>query len=166
MEINELKDLLITQIKDLYATEQNSLTTMLKIMEIAASPLLIKEISAHIKRTDKQVERLNRIGELLEIRLQGSEGVGINGLIEEGTKLMHDTKNPAANDAAAIAFMQKIQHYEIASYGTAREHAAVLKLTEIADLLEDSLEEEIEMDKNLTGVATKIVNKQATASTA
>src|SRR5207253_1448618 len=122
---------------------------------------LKEALEAHLEETQQHIERLEQAFEQLEMPARGKKCEGMKHLIEEGNDLIADAEDDAARDAVMIAAAQKVEHYEIASYGTIRTWANLLGHNEVASLLEDTLEEEKEADQKLTGIAESFVNEQA-----
>jgi ferritin-like metal-binding protein YciE len=131
------------------------------MMKAAGSPELKRAFERHLEETRRQVERLNQIADNLDIKLTGKKCKGMEGLIEEGKEIMEEDLDENAVDAGLIGAAQKVEHYEIAAYGTARTHAQLLGLTKIARLLQQTLDEEGATDKKLTALAESIINVEA-----
>ena len=160
-ETNPLEQLLEDELKDLYSAENQLVKALPKMAKAASSPELRRAFERHLEETKRQVERLNQIGENLEIRLSGKKCKGMEGLIEEGKEIMEEDLDENAIDAGLIGAAQKVEHYEIAAYGTARTHAALLGYNKIAKLLQQTLDEEGATDKKLTALAESIINVEA-----
>jgi ferritin-like metal-binding protein YciE len=160
-EMNPLEELLVDELKDLYSAENQILKALPKMAKAANAPELKKAFERHLEETRRQVERLEQIGEALDIRLTGKKCKGAEGLIEEGKELMSEDLDENALDAGLIGAAQKVEHYEIAAYGTARTHASMLGYTKAAKLLQQTLDEESATDKKLTALAESVVNAEA-----
>ena len=160
-ETNPLEELLVDQLKDLYSAENQLVKALPKMAKAASSPELKRAIERHLEETRKQVERLNQIGVNLDIKLTGKKCKGMEGLIEEGKELLEEDFDENAIDAGIIGAAQKVEHYEIAAYGTARTHANLLGYNKIAKLLQQTLDEEGAADKKLTALAETIINVEA-----
>jgi ferritin-like metal-binding protein YciE len=160
-ETNPLEELLIDELKDLYSAENQLVKALPKMAKAASSPELRRAIERHLEETKRQVERLNQIGENLEVKLTGKKCKGMEGLIEEGREVMEEDLADDAIDAGIIGAAQKVEHYEIAAYGTARTHATLLGYNKIAKLLQQTLDEEGAADKKLTALAESIINVEA-----
>jgi ferritin-like metal-binding protein YciE len=158
---NPLEELLVDELKDLYSAENQIIKALPKMAKAASSPDLKRAFERHLEETRKQVERLEVIGEALEMRLTGKKCVGMEGLIEEGKELMTEDLEDDALDAGLIGAAQKVEHYEIAAYGTARTHASMLGFGKAAKLLQQTLDEEGNTDKKLTQLAESIINVEA-----
>jgi ferritin-like metal-binding protein YciE len=160
-ETNPLEELLVDELKDLYSAETQIVKALPKMMKAAGSPELKRAFERHLEETRRQVERLNQIAENLDVKLTGKKCKGMEGLIEEGKEIMEEDLDENAVDAGLIGAAQKVEHYEIAAYGTARTHAQLLGLTKIARLLQQTLDEEGATDKKLTALAESIINVEA-----
>lgn len=160
-ETNPLEELLIDELKDLYSAENQIIKALPRMAKAASSPELKRAFERHLEETRRQVERLDQIGEALDVRLTGKKCKGMEGLIEEGKEIMSEDLEEAALDAGLIGAAQKVEHYEIAGYGTARTHASMLGMNKVAKLLQQTLEEEALTDKKLTQLAESIINVEA-----
>ena len=160
-ENNPLEELLVDEIKDLYSAENQIIKALPRMAKAATSPELKRAFERHLEETRRQVERLNQIGEALDIKLTGKKCKGMEGLIEEGKEIMEEDLDDNAIDAGLIGAAQKVEHYEIAGYGTARTHAELLGHSKIAKLLQQTLDEEGATDKKLTALAESIINVEA-----
>jgi ferritin-like metal-binding protein YciE len=167
----DLRDLLQHEIDDLYSAEEQIIEALPKMMEKATNPALRQALNQHLQVTKGQKDRLDKVRKLLEAEnkepgfLEKIFGPpkckGTEGLIKEGEKLMKEDMESSVRDAAIIASAQKIEHYEISSYGTARAYAMQLGLSEVESLLTATLNEEYEADDSLTALAFFDVNLQA-----
>lgn len=160
-EIYDLYDLLLEQLRDLYDGEQQQLQALMKLDSIADSYDLKEVIEFHYRETQKQVERLESIFEMLSEDPNGETCDGIKGLIKETFKLAKRCKNPEVRDAGIITSIQHINHYEMAGYGTALAYTKLLNRHDIGELLLDNLREEKERDNELTEIAEKEINPDA-----
>ncbi len=161
MKLNNLTDVLVHTVQDLYSAE-TQLTKALPKMHTAASHAQLKAaFEKHLAETENQVARLEQVCERLGVSAKGVTCEGMKGLIKEVQEVIDMGGEPAAKDAALIAAGQKVEHYEIAGYGTARTFAQVLGLQEVAKLLEASLKEENAADETLTTVAESGLNDAA-----
>ncbi len=158
---NPLEELLVDELKDLYSAEKQIVAALPKMAKAASSPDLRRAFERHLDETRRQVERLEQIGEDLDVRLTGKKCKGMEGLIDEGKELMEEDLDENALDAGLIGAAQKVEHYEIASYGTARTHATLLGYKKAAKLLQQTLDEEGATDKKLTALADSLVNVEA-----
>lgn len=174
-QITDLRELLKHELKDLYSAETQIIETLPKMIEKAKNPQLKKVLSDHLKVTRDQKKRLEKIQDLLNIVNETKEDGGffanlfksnegeqhckaMEGLIKEGESLMKEDMEPDVLDAAIIAAAQKIEHYEIGSYGTARAYAEQMGMTEVEGLLRLTLDEEYFADNSLTKIAVEKVN--------
>jgi ferritin-like metal-binding protein YciE len=160
-EMNPLEELLQDELKDLYSAENQIIKALPRMAKAASSPELKRAFERHLEETRRQVERLEAIGEELEMKLTGKKCAGMEGLIEEGKELMQEIDDENALDAGLIGAAQKVEHYEIAAYGTARTHAEMLGYRKIAKLLQQTLNEEGLTDKKLTQLAENLINVEA-----
>jgi len=159
-----LKTLFTDELKDILWAEKHLLKALPKMAKGATSEELRSAIEKHIMETQNQVTRLEQVFELLGQKATGKKCDAMEGLVEEGKNMMEDTdEGSLTRDAAIISASQKIEHYEIASYGTLRTLANTLGLTEAASLLEETLAEEKNTDVNLTQIAESFVNESAKA---
>jgi ferritin-like metal-binding protein YciE len=160
-EKNPLDELLQDELKDLYSAENQIIKALPKMAKAATSPELRRAFERHLEETRRQVERLNQIGEELEIKMTGKKCKGMEGLIAEGKELLEEDLEEDALDAGLIGAAQKVEHYEIAAYGTARTHAEMLGYRRVAKLLQQTLNEEGATDKKLTQLAESVINYEA-----
>lgn len=156
MSVETMQELLIDELKDLYSAEKQIVRALPKLAKATSTPELQEALLAHLEETKGQVARLEQIGELLGKKLTGKTCAGMKGVLEEGSEVLEDTDKGVVRDAALIAAAQRVEHYEMAGYGSAREFAKLLGLKDIASLLEETLAEEKAADKTLTGVAKQV----------
>jgi ferritin-like metal-binding protein YciE len=161
-ETNPLEELLHDELKDLYSAENQIVKALPRMIRAAESADLKRAFERHLAETKRQVERLDQIGADLDMKLTGKKCKGMEGLLEEGKEAMQDL-DPENMDAGLIGAAQKVEHYEIAAYGTARAHAEMLGLRRTAKLLQQTLDEEGATDKKLTALAESIINVEAVA---
>lgn len=150
-------------LQDIYWAEKALTKGMPKMIKNATSNELITALTEHLAETEGQIDRLEHVFQLLGKKAVAKKCDAMAGLIEEAEGIMEDSEEGAMRDAGIIAAAQKVEHYEIATYGTLREFAETLELTEVAALLEDTLEEEKAADAKLTEVAVSAVNNEAAA---
>lgn len=160
-KVRTLEDLFIDLLKDLYSAEKQLVKALPKMAKNAQSSDLRKAFQDHLKQTEKQAERIERIFSDLEGSPRGKKCVGMEGLVAEGDEIMKEAVEPEAMDAGLIAAAQKVEHYEIAGYGTARAWARHLGYDNAARLLEQTLEEESMANELLTRIAESHVNMEA-----
>jgi ferritin-like metal-binding protein YciE len=158
---NPLEELLVDELKDIYSAENQIIKALPKMAKTASSPELRRAFERHLEETRRQVERLDQIGQELDTKLTGKKCHGMEGLIEEGKEVMEQDFDENAIDAGLIGAAQKVEHYEIAAYGTARTHASMLGFNKVARLLQQTLNEEGATDKKLTQLAESIINVEA-----
>jgi ferritin-like metal-binding protein YciE len=161
---NQLEAALCEQIKDLYSAESQLVEALPKLARAAAHGRLREGMEFHLRQTQRHVERLERAGEMLEMKLGGKKCVAMEGLIEEGNEAVKGQKKGPMSDALLIAGAQRIEHYEISGYGTARAMAEGLGLHKVAALLERTLEEEKDTDRRLSGFSERVVLPAAAAA--
>jgi ferritin-like metal-binding protein YciE len=158
---NPLHELLVEELKDLYSAENQIIKALPKMAKAASTPELKRAFERHLEETRNQVVRLDEIGKTLASKLSGKKCKGMEGLLEEGKEVMEEDFDGEAMDAGLIGAAQKVEHYEIAAYGTARAHAERLGLTKVAKLLQQTLDEEGNTDKKLTQLAESLINEMA-----
>jgi ferritin-like metal-binding protein YciE len=161
MKIKSLEDLLTDELKDLYSAENQLTKALPKMAKTTQSRELRTAFEEHLKQTENQVRRLEKACNELGISPKGKKCVGMEGLIEEGKEIMTNGSDPNAMEAGLIGAAQKVEHYEIAAYGTAAAHAKQLGFNSVAQLLNQTLEEEKKTDEKLTRIAENQVNVQA-----
>ena len=159
-EKTPLEELLEDELKDLYSAENQIIKALPKMIKACESPKLKRAFERHLEETRRQVDRLDQIGEELEIKMTGKKCKGMEGLIAEGKEHLEELDEENI-DAGLIGDAQKIEHYEIAAYGTARTHAELLGLRRVAKLLQQTLDEEGATDKKLTALAESVANVEA-----
>ena len=160
-----LQELFVDSLKDIYWAENALVKALPKMASNATDPGLKSSIKDHIAVTENQVARLEKVFEILGENAEGKKCAAMAGLLEEGNSILEETQPGAVRDAGIIAASQKIEHYEIATYGTLLSFAKILGANDAAKLLQQTLAEEIESDKILTDVATASVNADANDST-
>jgi len=165
--MNSLNNLLAHEIMDLYSAEEQIIEALPQMIEKAQNQELKRTLSEHLKITEQQKKRLDKVKKLLKesgaaIEEEGDTVcLGMQGLIEEGQKMMSEDMEPEVMDAAITAAAQKIEHYEISAYGTACAFARELKLKDVEKLLQQTLDEEYEADGLLTELAVGGLNMEA-----
>lgn len=160
---NELHSLMVEQLRDILWAEKHLVKALPKMAKAATDPKLAKAFSDHQKETEGHVKRLGEVFKLLDLAPRAKKCDAMEGLLSEADELKEDWEGSEAQDAALIAAAQKVEHYEIASYGTIRAFAKRLGYTEIAGILTQTIEEEGAADKKLTEIAEGEVNSAATA---
>lgn len=163
LEFNSFKDLFAHQIEDLYDAEQRLTKALPKMAEAANSNQLRQAIQHHLTETQGHISRLETIFREIGMEPKRETCDAMKGLISEGEDMVKAKGDPDIKDAAIIAAAQRVEHYEIAGYGTARTFALRLGLRQAADLLQQTLNEEAAADRKLTQIAEGNVNVQAQA---
>jgi ferritin-like metal-binding protein YciE len=161
MQMESLQELLIEEMRDIYSAENQLLKAMPKMAKKASNPQLKKALETHMKETEGQVQRLQKVFEKLGKKPTGKKCAAMEGLIEEGKEMMGEDMEEDTMDAALISIAQKIEHYEIASYGTVRTWAQQLGDEQTARVLQQTLDEEGKTDKLLTELAESSINVEA-----
>jgi ferritin-like metal-binding protein YciE len=156
-----LQDLFTETLKDIYYAEKQILRALPKMARNANSAELRQAFETHRDETEGQIERLHQVFELIDKPARGKTCDAINGIVEEGKEVMEEFSGSEALDAGILAAAQAVEHYEIARYGTLKTWAGQLGMNEAAQLLDQTLQEEIKTDKLLTQLATQQVNRKA-----
>jgi ferritin-like metal-binding protein YciE len=163
MKLESLQDLYIEELRDLYDAEHQLIKALPKVVKAASSPDLKSAFEEHLQVTEQQANRLEQIFERLGVKAKGKKCEAMKGLIEEVKNLMSEDANEDVLDAGLIAAAQKVEHYEIAGYGTVRTWAEMLGHDKDADLLQETLDEEKEADERLNSLAKEVINVEAAA---
>ena len=161
MKLQSLQDLLVEQLKDLFSAENQLIKALPKMAKGASSPDLRGGFEEHLEQTKGQLDRLERIFENVGEKPKGKKCAAMEGLIEEGEEMVSNAKDSPILDAGLIAAAQKVEHYEMASYGCARTWAEQLGHDEAAGLLQETYEEEKATDEKLTELAKQTINQEA-----
>jgi len=164
LKLNSLQDLYVSELKDLYDAENRILKALPKMAEAASSPDLRNAFEEHLQQTRRHAERLEQILRGLDESPKGQKCKGIEGIIDEGEDMMGKDAPASVSDAALIASAQRVEHYEIAAYGTVRTYARRLGFQDQAELLNQTLQEEGDTDKKLTTLAESYVNEEANSA--
>lgn len=162
MQNQGLRRLYVDELKDLYHAENQLVKALPKMAKAAASDKLRHGFEEHLKQTRGHVQRLEEIFHSMQQSPKGKKCIGMEGMVDEGSEMMDDNLDGALMDAALIGAAQRVEHYEIAAYGTAREFANLLGESKHAALLDETLEEEKKTDRKLTELA-KEINPMANA---
>jgi ferritin-like metal-binding protein YciE len=160
-KMNTLEDLYVDLLKDLYSAEKQLVRALPKMAKNAQSSDLQRAFQEHLKQTERQAERIERIFTEMGGSPRGKKCVGMEGLIEEGNELLQEKAEPEVLDAGLIAAAQKVEHYEISGYGTARAWAERLGYDKAARLLQETLDEESMANEKLNQIAESHVNMEA-----
>ena len=160
-KLNSLKDLFEHEIRDLYSAETQLANALPKMAEKASDEKLRQAFQSHLEETKGHKERLEKVGEICQINLKGEKCEAMAGLIREGEEMLKIDASGEVRDAGLIGAAQRVEHYEMAGYGTARNYAKRLGLNDCVDLLEKTLEEEKSADAKLNDIAINSVNEKA-----
>ena len=161
MKLESLKDLYLEQLKDLYSAETQLVGALPDMARTATSQELKGAFNDHLRQTEEHVRRLERIFQDLQQDPKGHTCEGMKGLIKEGQEMIKMRGEAAVIDAGLIAAAQRVEHYEIAGYGTVRTYAELLGFKEHVRLFEKTLQEEEQADELLTELAESHVNEEA-----
>jgi ferritin-like metal-binding protein YciE len=161
MAVKSVDDLLLDELRDIYHAEKQLVKALPKMAKRAKSDELRQAFEHHLEETKGQVERLEQVFEHLNARSSGKRCEAMEGLIEEAKEMMEDITTPEVLDAAMISAAQKVEHYEIASYGSVHALAEALGHKDAAKLLEETLGEEKAADQKLNQIALSAVNQTA-----
>jgi len=165
MKLNTLEQLYVSELRDLYSAENQMLKALPKMARGTSSPELKDAFQKHLQQTKGHVERLEELFEQLDESPKGKTCHGMKGLIEEGSELLKEDGENSVLDAGIIVAAQKVEHYEIASYGSVRTFANLLGRDQEAKLLQSTLDEEAETNEILNGLAESVVNPEAVNET-
>jgi len=160
MQKDSLRELYVNELKDLYNAETQLVKALPKMAKASSNAELRQGFEEHLRQTSEHVSRLEQIFDMLGEKATGKKCLGMEGLVKEGAETMSEDYEGAVMDAAIIGAAQRVEHYEIAAYGTARTFAELLDENEHVSLLEQTLEEEKETDEKLTQLSEQI-NPQA-----
>ena len=161
MAVNSLRDLFIEELRDMYDGEKQLTRALPKMAKAAESEELQTAIETHLEETENQIARLEQVFKSLGEAVRGKKCDGIQGIVDEGKKAIEELDEGPLLDAALIAGAQKVEHYEIATYGTLAYFAELLGESKAKSLLGETLEEEKATDEKLTALATSRVNREA-----
>jgi ferritin-like metal-binding protein YciE len=156
-----LKKLLQDELEDIYDAEHQLIKALPKLIERSSSPELQQALKQHLTVTQNQIKRLEQVFETLGEKAKRKPCKGMAGIVSEGSEMLEEDLEESTRDVAIISAAQKVEHYEIASYGTVRTLAQTLGNNEVAELLEETLDEEKEADERLTQIAESSVNSEA-----
>lgn len=161
MKLDSLRELYIEELRDLYSAEQQITKALPKMVDAASSSQLKQAFQLHLEQTEGQIRRLEQIFEGLGVSPKGKTCKGMEGLIREGEEMIKEKADAAVRDAGLISAAQRVEHYEIAGYGTVRTYAQLLGEDRAAGLLQQTLDEEGETDKKFTRLAESSINLEA-----
>jgi ferritin-like metal-binding protein YciE len=165
MRLDTLEKLYISELRDLYSAENQLLKALPKMAKGASSPELKDAFEKHLEQTKGHVQRLEQLFEQLDESPQGKTCQAMKGLIKEGSEILKEEGEDSVLDAGIIVAAQKVEHYEIAGYGSVCTFAELLGKDEAAELLQSTLDEESETNEILTELAESIVNPEAVGET-
>jgi len=160
-EMSTLHDLFLDELRDVYNAEKQITKALPKMIKAATSQSLRSAFEAHLEETQDQIERLEKVFQSLDERVRGKQCEGMAGIIEEGRTVLEEDMDDVTRDAALIAAAQRVEHYEMAAYGTLVEWARTMGHGEAAELLQETLDEEKAADQKLTEVAESGINQDA-----
>ena len=161
MEMDSLKELYVEELKDLWSAETQITKALPKMVKAASNPKLKKAFNTHLKQTERQIKRLERIFKELDESPRGKKCVGMEGLIKEAQELIKEKPEAEVLDAGLIAAAQHVEHYEMAGYGCVRTWARQMGEDRQAELLQETLDEEEQTDRLLTDLAESEINVEA-----
>jgi ferritin-like metal-binding protein YciE len=164
MKLKTLHDLLTHELQDLHSAEMQLVKALPKMAKAATNEDLKAGFEEHLEETRNHVTRLEEVGKICECKVTGHKCKAMEGLIEEGADLISEDAEDSVRDAALIGAAQRVEHYEIAGYGTARALAGLLGFDEAVDLLTETLDEEKATDEKLTELAESAVNVEAASA--
>jgi ferritin-like metal-binding protein YciE len=163
MKLDNLKTLYLTELRDLYDAENQITEALPKLIEKASHPQLKAALQEHLEVTRGQIQRLEQIFQKLNEKPTGQTCKGMKGVIKEGDEMVGRSGDESTIDAGMISAAQRVEHYEMAGYGTVRTYADLLGYTEAARLLQQTLDEEKEADQKLNEIA-RTINVEAKAA--
>jgi ferritin-like metal-binding protein YciE len=161
MKIESMQDLFVEQIEDLYDAEQRLVKALPKMAEASTSPELRQAFLSHLGETKGHVQRLEQVFQSMGMKPKGQTCDAMKGLVEEGEEMVSNTEQSPLRDAGLIAAANRVEHYEIAAYGSVRTFAKTLGHTGLVSLLDATLAEEKKADAKLTSLAESAVNREA-----
>ncbi len=164
MKIESMEDLFLEQMEDLYDAEKRLVKALPKMAEASTSQSLGQALQSHLLETEGHVSRLEKIFGMLGKDPKSQTCDAMKGLISEGEDIVSDIDKSSLRDAGVIAAANRVEHYEIAAYGSARTFAQTLGMTQAAALLEQTLQEEKKADQKLTQLAESMINEEALRS--
>ncbi len=166
MKMESLTDLYLEQLRDLYSAENQLVDALPKMAEAAHGPDLKKGIKEHLRQTQEHVTRLERIFNAMGEKPEGTTCKAMKGLVKEGEEMINAKGDPDVIDAGIIACAQRVEHYEIAAYGTVRAYSQALNRSDATQLIEKTLQEEKDTDRKLTELAEAHINSDASRAMA
>jgi ferritin-like metal-binding protein YciE len=164
MKVESIEDLFLDELKDLYSAEKQITKALPKLVKAASTQELSAAFDSHLQETKGHVERLEEIFQKLGKKGTGKTCEGMKGVLEEGSEVIQEIEKGPIRDAGLIAAAQRVEHYEIAGYGSVRSFAELLGKTDIVELLEETLEEEKAADEKLTKISESVNQEAQTAA--
>jgi ferritin-like metal-binding protein YciE len=161
MKLETLQDLLLDELEDIYDAEQQLVEALPKMAKSATSPDLKQSFETHLEQTEGHVRRLEQVFKIFGEEPERKTCKAMKGLIAEGAEVIKEDAEPEVKDAALIAAAQRVEHYEMAAYGSARTYAEELGKADAVELLEETLKEEKQTDSKLTKLAVSVINLKA-----
>ncbi len=163
MPLDSLEKLFVEELKDVYHAEKQLVAALPKLADAASDPALAEAFAKHLKETEGHVARIEKVFQILGLPNRGKTCRGMQGLVEEGKEILEEKGEDSVIDAALISAAQRVEHYEMAAYGCLRSYAQLLGHTDVAQLLEHTLQEEEAADEKLTELAEGGINEAALA---
>jgi ferritin-like metal-binding protein YciE len=164
MKVESIEDLFLDELKDLYSAEKQITKALPKLVKAASTEELSAAFDSHLQETKGHVERLEEIFQKLGKKGTGKTCEGMKGVLEEGSEVIQEIEKGPVRDAGLIAAAQRVEHYEIAGYGSVRSFAELLGKTDIVELLEQTLDEEKAADEKLTKISESVNQEAQTAA--
>jgi ferritin-like metal-binding protein YciE len=164
MKVESIEDLFLDELKDLYSAEKQITKALPKLVKAASTKELSAAFESHLQETKGHVERLEEIFEKLGKKGTGKTCEGMKGVLEEGSEVIQEIEKGPIRDAGLIAAAQRVEHYEIAGYGSVRSFAQLLGKTDIVELLEETLNEEKAANEKLTRISVNVNREAQTAA--
>jgi ferritin-like metal-binding protein YciE len=161
MKLESLRDLFVEQLQDLYDAEHRIIKALPKMAKAATSPELKAAFEKHLAETEAQIDRLDQVFDAMDLKAKKKTCKAMQGLIEEGEETIKEDAEPEVKDAALIAAAQRVEHYEMAGYGTVSSYAKLLKEQSVLKLLQATFAEEKATDEALTNLAESTINVEA-----
>lgn len=161
MRLDSLRTLYVEELRDLYDAEHQILKALPRMIQAASHDEVRRALEEHRSQTEEHVRRLERVFEASGVAARASRCEGMAGVLQEGTEIVQAAADPDVRDAGIIGSAQKVEHYEIAGYGTVRTYARQLNMQDAARWLQQTLDEEKQADKRLTEIAEQAVNVHA-----
>ena len=166
MSVSTMEELLIDELKDIYNAEKQITRALPKMARATTSKELRQAFESHLEETQGQIERLDKVFEILGRSARGKTCHGMQGVLEEGSEVIEETEKSPLRDAALISAAQRVEHYEMAAYGCVREYARLLGQGKVVELLEQTLKEERAADEKLSTLSESVNSQAMSASQA